>query len=204
MTEQEGVIKFHLDHESRPLSDIDIDIEELVFWRTILMQQGMIGADPNRYDGYGFGNMSRKTDDGFLITGTQTGEIEKLGLHDFAKVGDCDVSKNAVSSIGSTAPSSESLTHAAVYQCSETITHVFHVHSPDIWHARDRLSIASTDASIPYGTPEMANAVIGIVNNDQGVFCMSGHEDGVVGFGDSAEEVVTSLLKLRDASLTGK
>jgi L-ribulose-5-phosphate 4-epimerase len=199
MTEQEGVVKFHLNHETKPLQHIDV--EDLVHWRSVLMHQGLIGADPKRYDGYGFGNMSRRTDAGFLITGTQTGEIDTLGLEDFAEVISSDLSANSVTSTGATAPSSESLSHAAVYLCSDKISYVFHVHSPDIWHARERLSIPSTDSSIPYGTPEMAKAVINIVLQDKGIFCMSGHEDGVVGFGDSAEQIVNSLLSLRDLSV---
>jgi L-ribulose-5-phosphate 4-epimerase len=199
MTEQEGVVKFQLNHSARPLQGVDV--EELVHWRSVLMRQGMIGADPKRYDGYGFGNMSRRTDDGFLITGTQTGERDVLSLEDFAEVTHSDLSANSVTSVGATAPSSESLTHAAVYLCSELITYVFHVHSPHIWLARDRLSIQSTASSIPYGTPEMAKAVTDIVRQDSGIFCMSGHEDGVVGYGDSAEQIVTSLLSLRDLSI---
>jgi hypothetical protein len=47
----------------------------------------------------------------------------------------------------------------------------------------------------------MAKAVTDIVRQDSGIFCMSGHEDGVVGYGDSAEQIVTSLLSLRDLSI---
>ena len=69
----------------------------------------------------------------FVITGTQTGGAACVGLDDFCQVESYDYRENRVVSHGLTAPSSESLTHGAIYDLSPTIRCVMHGHSPTIW-----------------------------------------------------------------------
>ena len=53
--QDEGVIKFDLQFtESEPLADAGI--AELSAWRRILWQLQLVGQDPGRYEGYGYGN----------------------------------------------------------------------------------------------------------------------------------------------------
>ncbi|MBE0437928.1 MAG: class II aldolase/adducin family protein, partial [Methylomicrobium sp.] len=56
MQEQEGVIKFRFDHQSRPI-DQAISLSSLNAWRSILFKLGLIGRDPARYGGLGYGNI---------------------------------------------------------------------------------------------------------------------------------------------------
>ena len=54
------------------------------------------------------------------------------------------------------------------------------------------LGIPITDASVPYGTPAMAAEVARLyATSDMAqrrIFSMGGHEDGIVAFGESAED----------------
>ena len=89
----EGVIKFQLNHEVKTLKAFDV--AEINAWRTVFKQTGTIGQVADRYDGYGFGNLSQKTTSGFLISGTQTGFLESTSIADYAEVTGWD-SRNPV------------------------------------------------------------------------------------------------------------
>ena len=72
----EGVIKFHVEHETEAGCG-ESDIVELTKWRKELRTAGLVGQDLARYGGLGFGNLSKRLEDGtFLITASQTGHWE--------------------------------------------------------------------------------------------------------------------------------
>ena len=107
--------------------------------------------------------------------------------------------RNLVESRGSVEPSSETMTHAALYDTSPAIRCVLHAHSPVVWRRARELRIPTTDASIPYGTPEMALAVQRLCDStalsEIRILAMGGHEDGIVVFGRTPEEAGGVLLK---------
>lgn len=202
MAEQEGVIKFQLEFtEAPPLSE-DL-LRKLSAWRRILYRLELIGQTPDRYDGYGFGNISLRlphpsSRESFVITGTQTGLHETLASEHYAVVERCLPEENRIVGRGPIRPSSESLTHGILYTLDPSIACVMHVHSPDLWNAAQRLEIASTSKDVPYGTPAMAKEVQRIfcesaVQKDR-IFSMGGHEDGIVSFGRSVEEAGIPLV----------
>ncbi len=185
MAEQEGVIKFNLEFSEKPLPSVDV--AELSAWRSILKALGLVGQTPERYDGYGFGNISMRCEAGFVISGTQTGDLEAVSLDDYAICHDWDLTQNRVSGFGLVKPSSESLSHAAVYDVHEEVICALHAHSPDIWRQARKLGIAITDEAVAYGTPEMADEVRRHITGMAlpGIFSMGGHEDGIFTFGRS-------------------
>lgn len=195
MVEAEGVIKFNLSYTPEVLTDIDVT--ELDAWRGILKALDLIGQIPGRYDGYGFGNVSQRVKDGFVISGTQTGGLDRLEISDHAFCSSWDLSTNAVTAIGEVRPSSESLSHAAVYDAHPTASCALHVHAPEIWRLADALGLAVTSPSVAYGTPEMAEEVKRVTRNMTlpGIFAMGGHEDGVFTFGRSLEEAGLLLVR---------
>ena len=200
--EIEGVTKFLIEHSRSELDDIDVTA--LNYWREILLKLGLVGCDPLRYDGYGFGNLSQRTADGFVITGSQTGRKTSLSIADYAEVTGCQLQDNKVRSRGMTKPSSESLTHGAVYACCSEINVVFHVHCPEIWVAGDKLKLPTTPPKIAYGTIAMASTVAKLVESNLGLFNMAGHEDGVVVYGTELIEVGLLLVEtLFKANNTG-
>jgi ribulose-5-phosphate 4-epimerase/fuculose-1-phosphate aldolase len=195
----EGVIKYRLDYQvDEPLQNHDY--AALDYWHQRFKAEQILGQDPARYGGLGFGNLSQRIDEhSFLISGTQTGELERLQPEHYALVTAVDLAANQVEARGPVKPSSESLTHAAVYSIDASIQFVFHVHSPEIWNARDRLGIAQTGKDIAYGTPEMASEMIRLYQQGGfqkgNILAMSGHEDGIISFADNADEAGNIIIE---------
>lgn len=203
MTQADGVVKYQLQFESTDLDDVP-GLAKLIAWRATLHHLGLLGQHPSRYDGCGYGNVSLRTaTDRFLISGTQTGKFEHLSAKQFAEVIAVQLSNNQLRARGRVKPSSEALTHAAVYRMDANITCVLHVHSPEIWHAAGRLGLPCTPPETEYGTANMARAVAALYDHAPeqatGVFAMLGHTDGVVAFGPNPEAAGTELLRCLDA-----
>lgn len=207
--QEEGVLKFTADHRREPLPAHRYGelACRLVAWREILSRTGLIGQEPGRYGGFGYGNLSARVGApssprgrrGFLVTGTQTSGKEAVGLGDFCVVEAWDRRANRVESRGTVMPSSESLTHGAVYDLGSHIRFVFHGHSPVLWRRAEALRLPVSDPRVAYGTPEMAREVERLYRSttlpELQILAMGGHEDGVVVFGRTAEEAGQVLLR---------
>jgi len=194
MTETEGVIKYQLHHDFSRLPDT-INFTEINQYRNLAYKLELIGQNPLRYQGYGYGNISQRLENNqILISGTQTGTKPHLSIADYCLVTEVNLQKNHLHSLGLCKPSSEALTHASVYMQHPAIHCVIHAHSPIIWQASNALNIPHTAQDIPYGTPDMAEAVANLVaEKSSGLFTMLGHEDGVIAYG---EDFSTTLLLL--------
>src|SRR4051812_30949700 len=139
----------------------------------------MIGVEPN---GIGFGNVSIRAEraNQFYITGSGTGGLERLSPEHYSLVVDYDFARNWLRCNGRVVASSESLTHAAIYEADRDIAAVFHVHSAVLWK-RWRGVLPTTNADVEYGTPAMAAEVRRLfaesdVRQKQ-IFVMAGHEN---------------------------
>lgn len=200
MNEQEGVIKYRLDYYPAAPREYP-EIAELNAWRTILYQLGLIGQDSGRYGGLAFGNASFRLDNSahFVITASQTSGLIRLDNTHYSTILSADPGRNHIIAEGAMKPSSEALTHAAVYAASEKVKAVVHVHSPIIWQQYESLSIPAIDSAIRYGTQEMAEAVLHLfarnLLNENPIFVMLGHEDGVVAFGGSIADASQALIR---------
>lgn len=206
----DGVVKFDAQHDLTPLQPTQFDglAGRLLAWRDILVRLGGVGQTPTRYGGAGFGNVSARVGPfpgapgarGFVITGTQTGGTRCMTLGHLCHVRRYDIAANRVESQGGTRPSSESLTHGAVYDLSAAIRCVLHVHAPLLWHQAAQLALPTTDPAVPYGTPEMAHEVARLARDtplfDTRVFSMGGHEDGIVAFGDDFDSAGAALVRV--------
>jgi ribulose-5-phosphate 4-epimerase/fuculose-1-phosphate aldolase len=205
---EEGVIKFDFRHARESLDRnryADL-VCALIAWREILALTGLVGQDRARYEGAGYGNVSVRVGRpsmglgrrSFLITGTQTSGKHCIGLDDFCVVESYDFDGNRLVSKGLTQPSSESMTHGAVYDLGPHIRSVLHAHSPVLWSRRHELRLPETSPAVPYGTPEMAREVQRLYRDgvfaERRVLAMGGHEDGVVAFGRSPEDAGQALL----------
>ena len=211
----DGVIKFTAEHRRESLSVRQFSemVGSLQAWRHIFFRLNFIGQDPGRYDGAGFGNVSArvaphtgmKGKRKFVVTGTQTGARPHLGLRDYCVVESYDIRLNRVSSFGETMPSSESMTHGAIYDLNPAIRFVFHGHIPVIWRQAKALRLPLTREEIPYGTPEMASEVARLYRetslSDRRVLAMGGHEDGIISFGKNADEAGSALVSTLSQAL---
>lgn len=205
MAKKEGVIKFQLEFRETEALSPD-DIREINAWRTIMHKLQLIGHDANRYDGYGFGNISHRVKPfdasaerrRFIVSGTQTGHVAILTGQQYAVVLESRADQNFVKAEGPIRPSSESLTHGVLYALDERIRWVIHVHSPELWTYAAALQIPTTHPHVPYGTPEMAVEVRRLFREtavrERLIFAMGGHEDGIISFGRTAEEAGNKLI----------
>jgi len=204
MNPREGVIKFDLDFRPAPAPAAET-LGELEAWRTIFRRLGLLGQDPARYEGLGFGNLSRRArGNGFLISGTQTGGIERLDAGHYVEGSSCDPAHNRVVAAGPVRPSSEALSHGALYQANPRINWVMHLHSPEIYAAGTRLSLPATDPVAPYGSPQMAAEICRLLPTAgwPGLLLMGGHEDGIFAFGATAEATGALVITTLAAALT--
>ena len=189
-----GSVKFKCEQTPAEISPFD-GFDELNRFRRKLRELGMVGLDEN---GIGFGNLSVRNGSmsRFYITGSGTGGIGELKPDDCAKVVAYDFARNWLQSEGPRVASSESLTHAAVYESDPEAGAVIHGHDREMW-AQLLDKIPATPAGIEYGTPEMAYAVKRLFQTGQlkgsGIFVMRSHIGGLVAFGKDLEEAFEKL-----------
>ena len=194
----EGYIKFESDWQRGPALE-RADVDELIAWRRPLFAAGLIG----HYEelGVGFGNLSKRNNGAglFVISGTQTGHLPELGPEHFALVTGFDVALNRVSSRGAAEASSESMTHAVLYDVDESIGAVAHVHSRELWVSL-KGKLPTTDPAVAYGTPEMADEFRRLYRETDfpvgGVAVMAGHDSGLISIGETVEQACRRLLDL--------
>jgi ribulose-5-phosphate 4-epimerase/fuculose-1-phosphate aldolase len=172
------------------------NLAELNAYRRKLLQLRLIGVGAN---GIGFGNLSIRDSatKNFYITGSATGRKPELTLADCARVVAYDFEKNWLRYEGSAIPSSESLTHAAVYESDAKAGSVIHCHDSKLWAALLNKA-PTTSKAVDYGTPEMACEVTRLfkVTDVQStkILVMAGHEGGIVAFGKDLEEAFAVLM----------
>jgi ribulose-5-phosphate 4-epimerase/fuculose-1-phosphate aldolase len=191
-------IKFICEHAATDLSPFD-GLAELNAYRRKLLQLRLIGLDSN---GVGFGNLSIRdgTTNNFYITGSATGGIAELTSADYASVVAYDFKKNWLRCVGAAIASSESLTHAAIYESDAKAGAVIHCHDSKLWTALLNQAPTSSKA-VEYGTPEMAYEVLRLFNltdvKSRKILVMAGHEGGIVAFGRDLEEAFAVLMRER-------
>jgi len=179
-------------------------LAELNAYRRKLLDLHLIGVDSN---GIAFGNLSVR--DGatknFYITGSATGGIHELTLANCAKVVAYDFERNQVRYEGSAMPSSESLTHAAIYESDATAGAIVHCHCSRLWAAVLN-EAPTTSKAAEYGTPEMAYDIMQLFTRTNAqtrkIVVMAGHEGGILTFGKDLEDAFAVLIRERQQALT--
>ena len=194
----EGYTKYEIDWQAdAPLPDERI--AALDACRRRLYAAGLIGYDAEHE--VGFGNLSTRSVDpqGFVISGTQTGDIEATDARHYSLVTGWDIDANRVHCRGPVQASSEALTHAAIYELDPAIGAVVHVHAPGMWQTL-KGKLPTTDETIAYGTPEMARELQRLYRDTylkaHGVAVMGGHPDGLIAFGRDIEQATKRVLDL--------
>lgn len=193
----DGVVKYNLDFT---LKDVDIknEYEKIEEVRTRLYALGLIGAYEN---GIGYGNISLryKESDKFVITATQTGHLSSLNVNEYSLVDGIDFKSFKTTASGQSKPSSECITHAAIYGLDDSINAVIHIHNERLWNFMLQNSFLSTNDT-PYGTPKMVEDVIYIYKDinvlSNNIFVMKGHFEGIVTFGKSLKDAEKTLYEI--------
>lgn len=192
---EEGVIKFQCDWQEAGAFDAS-RLHSLIKWRDRMYELGLIGVGE---DGIGFGNISMRWNNSFqfVISGTQTGNISHLPPENYTLVTQFNIPENRLSCMGPVQPSSESLTHAAIYTYNTSVGGVIHVHNHQLWQQL-LYSVPTTREEIPYGTPEMAQEIWRLFDYEDlmhhGILVTAGHQDGVIAVGKTLEAAAQILL----------
>jgi L-ribulose-5-phosphate 4-epimerase len=194
-------VKFTYERARPDIAPFDA-LTELNACRRKLLQQRLIGLDAS---GIGFGNLSVR--DGvsrnFYITGSATGGLPELTATDCVRVVAYDFAKNWLRYEGAAIPSSESLTHAAIYESDPSTSAVIHCHDSVLW-ARLLDRAPTTSEAIAYGTPEMAYEIIRLFKvgdvRSKKIFIMAGHEGGIVTSGKNLEDAFDVVTRERTES----
>ena len=184
---EEGVIKFDCTWIKAAPLKIAL-IKELNAWRDKLFEAELIGVNK---DGIGYGNISIRFQDKFIITGSATGKFKKLTPEHYTLVTGYDLDKNTLTTVGPIKASSESLTHAVIYESQKDINAVMHIHHLKLWN-KLLDTLAATKSNIEYGTTAMAGEIVRLFKNtnlsEHKIFAMAGHEEGIVSFGKDLNE----------------
>lgn len=194
---EEGYIKFNCKLSGSDFEFPDLVYEALEQWRGEMYNLGLIGMYDN---GIGFGNISHRVGDTdqFIISGSATGNFQHLERKHYALVTAYNFEENSLECSGNIKASSESLSHAAIYEQLNSINAVIHVHSKSLWD-RYRFQLPTTAESVAYGTPEMAGEIRRVISEDslkEGVIVMAGHEEGIIAFGRNMEIAGERIMAL--------
>ena len=192
-------VKFTHDRIGAEIGQFD-QLADLNACRRKLLDQHLLGVYAN---GVGFGNVSVR--DGltrnFYITGSATGGLSELTPTDCVRVVACDFARNWLCYEGAAIPSSESLTHAAIYESDPSTSAVIHCHDSVLWRALlDRVPTSSK--AVTYGTPEMAYEIMRLFKTSdvqsREILVMAGHEGGMVSFGKNLQDAFDVLVRARE------
>lgn len=175
---------------------------ELNTCRRKLLELQLIGVDST---GISFGNLSVRNGatNNFYITGSATGGAPDLTPTDCSRVVAYDFERNCLRYEGTAIPSSESLTHAAIYESDAAAGGVIHCHDSALWTAL--LNRAPTSSKrVGFGTPEMAYEIMRLFKVGdvrlRKIVVMAGHEGGIVTFGKDLYEAFAVLTLERKES----
>ena len=192
MNINEGYIKFNLTWGKKSFDFNDQDFIQINSCREKLFGMGLTGAYP---DGIGFGNLSiRYHKNEFIISGSATGNFENLTKEHYSLVKDYDILKNSVFCEGFSKASSESLSHAIIYDSNPKVNAVIHIHHNDMWE-RYLNDLPTTDNKAEFGTPEIALEIKKLANQSSGIIIMGGHPEGIISYGKSLNEAEEIILK---------
>ena len=194
MIDEKGYIKYHCNWiKSAPIENKLI--EELNHWRAKFLKLKFIGAYSN---GIGYGNISiRLQGNVFLITGSATGHLEHLTVEHYTRVTTYNFEQNSLTCEGTIQASSESLTHAAIYESCNQANAVIHIHGKSLW---DKLknAIPTSSPDVEYGTPQMAFEIQRLFKETdlmtKQILVMAGHEEGIISFGKNLEEAGNVII----------
>lgn len=199
----DGYIKFHCEHTNAEWNSKELPLTKDLFslfqevdsFRTKVYEQGFIGIYEN---GIGFGNLSFRYHDHFIITASATGGARELGISGYTLVNSVDIAQNTVHSLGPLPASSETMSHASVYQNSSLVNYVLHIHNNMLFNFLKERNALSTPENIAYGTPKMAETIGELVRQHpaEATIVMRGHEEGILLYGMSIAHLQSQLTFL--------
>jgi ribulose-5-phosphate 4-epimerase/fuculose-1-phosphate aldolase len=189
--EKHGGVKFDTKFLGQT-APCDPRLEDLKFWCGEFHRRNF--APP--YGEFSQGNLSFRLKEGenaFVITGSQVGWKDRLTDDKFVTVSDCDLSRGVVYATGLRDPSSESMMHFATYQRRSDVQAVFHGHSREVLSCPEMLSIRETREKKPYGSLELVESVLEVLNKEMFVVLK---KHGFISLGSTMREAGELAIRI--------
>ncbi len=175
-------VKFQY-HRNKTTFSYDRRLEDLNRWAYLFSQ---LGLAPVHAEG-AFGNHSYRTGDvSFVITKSAMIPAEVLQPNDFCHVTGLDESTTTFVTEGLSAPSSETFLHYVLYRKLPHINAILHGHCTLLNLHAEALHIPVTKEFHAYGTPELAQSALDLVNGQTTSFFIL-KEHGFVALGENIE-----------------
>jgi len=158
----------------------DRRLEILNYWTTLFTE---LGLAPLHSDG-AYGNQSYRTSPSSFIT-TRSGMKPQKNLQsaDFVHVTGFDTASRTFTIEGTAIPSSESFLHNSLYKALPDVNTIMHGHSPLFSRYAEDLNIPVTQRFCDYGTPELAESALEILDDNCDFFILKDH--GFVALGNN-------------------
>lgn len=180
MEKYQGV-KFQY-RQTRTSFSYDRRLAHLNRWASLFSQ---LGLAPVHADG-AYGNHSYRTGDtSFIITKSAMTPKETLQADDFTHVVGLDKNSGVFLTEGPFAPSSETYLHYLLYQSLPQINAILHGHCALLNSHAKALNIPVTQQFYAYGTPELAQSALDIVDHTTSFFILKDH--GFVALGHNID-----------------
>ncbi len=136
--------------------------EELKEWCEKFQKNGLTPEIEENYTG----NLSFRTEDGFIITASGMKNKENLDNDCFVRVKNYDSKSNTVYVEGNRQPSSETIMHFLIYKRRKEINAIFHGHNDTIMANAEKLKLPITAKEHEPGSIELASETARIVKKN--------------------------------------
>lgn len=167
------------------------ELDRIRFWGKKFAEMGMSPLG-------GEGNLSFRTDNGFIVTATAS-HISHLQDDDFVEVIQVNTEEKTIRVNGCKEPSSESFMHYSIYQQRPDVNAVFHTHDYVVMNHQFELKFPETAKEQKYGTMDLVNEVLK-VSKDHDYFIIKNH--GIVSLGNSIQKAGEQIIKAHSTAST--
>ncbi len=183
---KEGKIRFNIIFVSDEIPS-DAKIEELKDWCERFQKNGLTPEIEGNYTG----NLSFRSEEGFIITASGLKSKENLSNDCFVYVKSYDEQSNTVYIEGKRQPSSEAVMHSLIYQTRKEVNAIFHGHNDAIIKNAEKLELPTTEEEHEPGSLELAEDVLGALG-DKNLIIIRNH--GFISLGETMKEAGKQAL----------
>jgi ribulose-5-phosphate 4-epimerase/fuculose-1-phosphate aldolase len=176
----EGKIRFNVIFVSDEIPS-DAKIEELKDWCEKFQKNELTPEIQGNYTG----NLSFRTEDGFIITASGLKNKENLGNDCFVYVKSYDEQSKTVDVEGKRQPSSEAVMHFLIYKKRKEVNAIFHGHYDAIIANAEKLKLSVTEEEYEPGSLGLAKEVVRALG-DNNLVVIRNH--GFISMGKTMEE----------------
>jgi ribulose-5-phosphate 4-epimerase/fuculose-1-phosphate aldolase len=183
---KEGKIRFNTVFVSDEIPS-DAKIEELKEWCERFQKNGLTPEFEGNYTG----NLSFRSEKGFIITASGLKNKENLTNDCFVYVKSYDEQGNTVYVEGKRQPSSEAVMHFLIYHTRKEVNAIFHGHNDAIITNAEKLKLLITEKEQESGSIKLAKEVLKTLG-DNNLIVIKNH--GFISMGKTMKEAGKQAL----------